>query len=83
MLLFDHEWKKTLHQKAFPKLAFPNFIAQNRFEKFRLFFIQIILMSKVGKCPKHIGNEALPLLRHSGERSYGVIAVSQKYFKFF
>lgn len=66
------------------KISFPNFILQNRFEKCRLFFIQIILMSKVGKCPKHIGNEAIPLLRHSVERSYGAIAaVSHKYFKFF
>ena len=47
------------------KVSFHNFIAPNRFLKiFRLFFIQLIFMYEVGKCPKHSRSESLPMLRH-------------------
>ena len=47
------------------KVRFHNFIAPNRFLKiFRLFFIQLIFMYEVGKCPKHSRSESLPILRH-------------------
>ena len=37
---------------------------QKVFENFRLFFIQLIFMYEVWKCPKHRGSESFPLLRH-------------------
>ena len=37
---------------------------QTVFENVRLFFIQLIFMYEVEKCPKHSGSESLPLLHH-------------------
>ena len=49
---------------------------QTLFEKFRLFFIQLIFMYGVGKCPIHT------LAAAQLQRSYGIVAVSQKYQNF-
>ena len=43
---------------ACTKLVFLILLHQTVFEKFRLFFIQLIFMSEVGKCPKHSGSES-------------------------
>ena len=46
------------------KVSFLNLLHQKVFENFRLFFIQLIFMYEVWKCPKHRGSESFPLLRH-------------------
>ena len=59
--------KKTLENMMMDysvnKDGFLNVIVQSLFQNFRLFFIQLIFMYGVGKCPKHSGSDSLPLLR--------------------
>ena len=71
MLLFDNmaaymNGKKALENMTIDynlnKDGFLNVIVQSLFQKFRLFFIKLIFMYGVGKCPKHTGSDSLPLL---------------------
>ena len=65
---------KNTAEYSVHKVSFLNFIA-TVFENFRLFFIQIIFIYEVGKCPR-ITPAAAPL-----QISYGFVAIaaSQKY----
>ena len=63
---------------AYTKLVFFILLHLTVFENLILFFIELIFMYEVWKCSKHSGSESLPLL----QRSYGVVAVSQKYQNF-
>ena len=47
---------------AYTKLVYLILLHKAVFENFRIFFLQLIFIYKVGKCPKHIETESLWLL---------------------